>query len=33
MLQVQDLHVAIQSVQVLRGLSLAVPQGRMVAAE
>ena len=30
MLQVEGLHVAIQTVQVLRGLSLAVPQGTMV---
>ena len=30
MLQVDSLHVAIQSVQVLRGLSLQVDTGRMV---
>ena len=30
MLSIEGLHVAIQSVQVLRGLSLAVPEGRMV---
>ena len=30
MLQVDAMHVAIQSVQVLRGLSLQVDTGRMV---
>ncbi len=30
MLSIESIHVAIQSVQVLRGLSLAVPEGRMV---
>jgi branched-chain amino acid transport system ATP-binding protein len=30
MLSVEAIHVAIQSVQVLRGLTLAVPEGRMV---
>jgi len=30
MLNIETIHVAIQSVQVLRGLTLAVPEGRMV---
>lgn len=30
MLSIESLHVSIQSVQVLRGLSLTVPEGRMV---
>ncbi len=30
MLAIESLHVAIQSVQVLRGLTLSVPEGRMV---
>jgi branched-chain amino acid transport system ATP-binding protein len=30
MLSIESIHVAIQSVQVLRGLTLAVPEGRMV---